>query len=84
MYRVEIKPTALKELNSLPVHIIKKSVEIIDDFEDHPRPKGCKKLVGSKSSWRVRIGDYRILYEIDDSQKLVTVFRVLHRKEVYR
>jgi mRNA interferase RelE/StbE len=49
-----------------------------------PRPAGCKKLQGYKQCWRVRVGDYRIVYTIDDRQKLVDVTRIAHRKEVYK
>ena len=83
-FTVEIKPTAMKELKSLPQYIMKKSILIIDSLSVEPRPEGCKKLVDSKSRWRIRVGDYRILYEIDNQADIVTVFRVAHRKEIYR
>jgi len=53
-------------------------------LEQNPRPHGCTKLEGSEDEYRVRVGDYRILYVIDDKAKLVTVARVRHRREAYR
>ena len=49
----------------------------------NPRPAGCKKLKGYKDLWRVRVGDWRVLYIIDDAAKLVTVTRIAHRREAY-
>ena len=50
----------------------------------NPRPSGCKKLVGGERDWRVRVGDYRVLYEIDDAEKAVRVLSVKHRRDAYR
>jgi mRNA interferase RelE/StbE len=49
-----------------------------------PRPPGCKKLSGSQNEWRVRVGDYRILYEIDDRIRRVRIYAIGHRREIYR
>lgn len=84
VYLAEVKPKALKELQALPVAAQVMAVELIDALESDPRPRGCKKLFGPKDRWRIRFGDYHILYEIDDDEKVVTIFRVLHRKEAYR
>ncbi len=56
----------------------------ITRLEGNPRPPGCKKLVGFQDEWRLRLGDYRILYVIDDTRGLVLVARIAHRREVYR
>lgn len=53
-------------------------------MKDNPRPDGCRKLAGEKRAWRIRVGDYRVLYEIADGTVTVTVFRVAHRRDVYR
>ena len=50
----------------------------------NPRPAGCRKLAGNKSDWRIRVGDYRVVYEIADEVRIVRVNRVRHRREVYR
>ena len=52
-------------------------------FAENPRPPGCKKLQGYKDQWRIRVGDYRVLYIIDDAELLVEVTRVRHRRDVY-
>ena len=62
-------------------HQVKKA---IGDLANKPRPPGVKKLSGTTDGYRVRAGDYRILYTIDDRKKIVTVYRIRHRREVYR
>jgi mRNA interferase RelE/StbE len=49
----------------------------------NPRPQGCQKLRGQKDIWRIRIGDYRVVYSINEARKLVSILRVAHRREVY-
>ena len=83
MYRIIIERRVAKEIESLPNDIIQRITDAIKNLKFNPRPHGSKKLIG-EVGWRVRIGDYRILYTIDDSQKLITIYRVKHRKEAYR
>ena len=56
----------------------------IKAIAENPRPANCRKLAGSKNDWRIRIGDYRVLHEIDEKAKAVRMMRVRHRREVYR
>jgi len=56
----------------------------LEKLEASPRPPGCKKLKGADKEWRIRVGDYRIVYEIDDAAKTVDVTRIAHRREVYQ
>ena len=84
MYEVLIERTAERDLRSLSSPLFLRVIPHIRALAENPRPGGCHKLVGSKNDWRIRIGDYRVIYEIDDRQKLVKVFRVRHRREVYR
>ena len=58
--------------------------EAISHLAANPRPHGAKKLVGKDAGWRIRVGDYRVLYDIADTVRIVSVFRVRHRREVYR
>jgi mRNA interferase RelE/StbE len=58
--------------------------KVIIGLASEPRPRNTKKLAGGGSRWRIKQGDYRILYEIDDQEKTVTVYRVVHRREAYR
>lgn len=83
-YRVEFTTAAAKELRKLDPGIRRRVLSGIADLERDPRPSGCKKLVGETNAWRVRIGDYRVLYEVMDDVLVVTVLRVAHRREVYR
>ena len=83
-YSVEILPRALKELEKISDPSYRRIVNIIDDLKNQPRPAQTLKLKGHEHRWRIRTGDYRILYEIHESTKTVIVFRVAHRKEAYR
>ena len=83
LYRVIIERRAAKEIESLPNEIIQAVTDAIKNLKSNPRPQGVKKLIGEEG-WRIRIRDYRILYIIDDSQRLISIYRVKHRREVYR
>ncbi len=84
MYQVVIKRQAIKEISWLPLQIQEQAMQKIDVLKSNPRPFGSKKLQGADDRWRIRIGNYRILYKIDDAIKQIYIYRVLHRKEVYR
>ena len=82
-FTVRILPRAEKQLTWLdatPYETIKKKMY---SLRENPRPPGCRKLM-DQPGWRVRAGDYRIVYEIDDVSRIVTILRVGHRKEIYR
>lgn len=83
-YAVTLAESARKELRALPDHVIRHVQPKLRELTVNPRPPGCKKLQGYKQCWRVRVGDYRIVYTIDDGQKRVDVSRIAHRKEVYK
>jgi len=82
-YRVFIKRSAEKELDGLPSNIRPRIISRVVSLEDNPRPIGVKKLQGEEA-YRLRIGDFRVLYTIDDGEKLVTIYAIGHRREVYR
>jgi len=82
-YRILIKPSALKELDSIPKTDLKRIVKGIQNLSEIPRPSGCEKLSG-EDRYRVRQGPYRIVYSIDDKSHEVLVVKVGHRREVYR
>jgi len=82
-YAVEVKPSARKELEALPDNMLARVVNKLETLGDIPRPAGCKKLKGYKDYWRVRIGNWRVVYIIDDTAKVVSVIRIAHRREVY-
>jgi len=83
-YAVSFKASALKQLEKLPKSIAIKAVSKASALADNPRPPGCVKLAGAGNLWRVRSGDYRIVYSIDDTGQAVEVRIVAHRREVYR
>jgi mRNA interferase RelE/StbE len=83
-YRVRLKRSAEKDLRRIDKSRIPSIIAAIEDLENNPMPVGCRKLVGSDSSYRIRIGDYRVVYLVEDIVCIVEVERVRHRKDVYR
>jgi mRNA interferase RelE/StbE len=81
-YQVNLKKSVIKDLEKLPDIVLKRVQKTILALSDNPRPEGCKKLKG-RDDYRVRVGDYRILYFIDDEIVTIEVVRLQHRKEVY-
>ena len=84
MYEVYLERSAENDLKRLPTSAFDRIVHQIKSLAENPRPSGCRKITGSKNDWRIRIGDYRGLYEVNDRTKSVRVMRVRHRHEVYR
>ena len=84
MYRVLLERAAEKNLTHLSSEIHARVIAAIQALATNPRPPGCRKLAGSKHDWRIRVGDYRVIYEIADEIRVVRVNRVRHRREVYR
>jgi mRNA interferase RelE/StbE len=82
-YTVVVSQTAEKELSKLPTRTIEKIITVLKSLEENPRPVSCKKLKGYKNLWRFRVGDYRVVYSIDDVILLVDVRDVGHRKDIY-
>lgn len=82
-YQVQIRRSAEKELDALPHDLRSRIITRLLKLEDNPRPTGTKKLQG-QDSYRLRVGDYRVLYTIDDSEQLVMVYAIGHRRSVYR
>ena len=84
MYEVYLERSAENDLRRLTPSIFHRILPHIKTLSGNPRPSGCRKITGSSNDWRIRIGDYRIIYEIDDESKTVRIMRVRHRREVYR
>jgi mRNA interferase RelE/StbE len=83
-YKIAIAKKAFKELAALPAKINVQIVKAVDDLKEEPRPPGCKKLKGeSENIWRIRVGDYRILYFIEDIIRIIEIRRIGHRKDIY-
>ena len=83
-YRVEVKERAIKELTQLQPDIGERILRAIESLAANPRPIQSHKLRESISSYRLRVGDYRVLYQIDDGDKIVAIYKVGHRRDVYR
>ena len=82
-YAIAIKESAQKELDALDDRLFRRIDKKIVRLAVNPRPTGCKKLKGSKDHYRIRIGDYRVVYILDDSARVATITRVAHRRDVY-
>ena len=82
-YLVTFAASARKELTGLPTDVIARLLPKIRELAGNPRPTGCKKLHGYRNRWRIRAGNYRVVYTIDDAGKSVDITRIAHRKEVY-
>ena len=83
VYEVLLSKAARKQLLILPAFIHNKIIEDISNLSAVPRPSGCKKLKGYKNSYRIRVGDYRIIYEIEDKVLRILVIAIGHRKDIY-
>lgn len=83
VYKVNIKPSVNKDFKPIPDKDLKKIVKRIQALAVNPRPPGCEKLT-TRDRYRIRQGDYRILYTIDDNELIIRVLQVGHRRDIYR
>lgn len=83
-FKIQISSSAEKQLQKLPKEVQNRISKIILDLARNPYPYGCKKLAGEDDIWRIRIGDYRVLYSIDKAIITIVVLKIGHRKEIYR
>ncbi|MBS3027683.1 MAG: type II toxin-antitoxin system RelE/ParE family toxin [Dolichospermum sp. DET50] len=83
-YQIELTRGAVKQLKKLPIDIRERIDLKIQELSVEPRPDGVKKLESELSIYRIRVGDYRVIYQIQDDIVLVTIVKVKHRKDVYR
>jgi mRNA interferase RelE/StbE len=84
MYDVIVERSAEKDLKKLSLEVRPRAIAAMLALERNPRPTGSRKLVGSENDWRIRVGDYRIIYEIADEIRIVRINRIRHRKDVYK
>ena len=84
MYRVELVRRAARALRNLPADVQRRLDPSIQALGQNPHPPGCRKLSGEESFWRIRVGDYRVIYQIREDELRVLVFKVGHRREIYR
>jgi mRNA interferase RelE/StbE len=82
-YVVEVLRSAEKQLERLPAGSQERILVALEELAEVPRPEGCSKLTG-REAWRIRVGDYRVIYEVHDDKQAVIVVVIRHRKDVYR
>ncbi len=83
-YAITFARSARREMEKIDHPMARRVLAEIEKLSEEPRPAGCQKLRGGNSLWRLRVGDYRIVYSVDDRSELVDVVAVGHRREVYR
>ncbi len=83
-YQVVVPKPVQKQLDKLPEKEYQRIIEKILVLKENPRPPGCTKLTGHKNEYRIRIGSYRVRYEVDDDKLMVVLLHCLHRKDIYR
>ena len=84
MHKVYLERAAERDLRRLSAEDFQRVISHIRGLAENPRPTGCRKISGSERDWRIRIEDYRLIYEIDDKAMAVRVMRLRHRREAYR
>ena len=82
-YTIRVRPGVRRALKKIPREELSRITKRIDSLRDDPRPPGVKKLIGTDDLYRIRVGDYRVIYMVKDDILLVLVVRVAHRKEAY-
>ncbi|MEM7587829.1 MAG: type II toxin-antitoxin system RelE/ParE family toxin [Acidobacteriota bacterium] len=83
-YSVYFARSARRELERLPNEVARRILSRLQDLTTNPRPSGCRKLTGSSHLWRIRVGDYRVIYEIKDEALEVDISVIRHRRDAYR
>jgi len=83
-YNIVFKPSVAKDLRTLPKAVIARVLKHIEKLKNAPLPRQSIKLAGAEQLYRIRVGDYRIVYSVDKPAKQITVHYVRHRREVYR
>jgi mRNA interferase RelE/StbE len=84
LHEVYLEHAAEKDLKKLSGETFQRIIFHIKSLAETPRPSGCRKITGTKNDWRIRVGDYRIIYEVDDNVRVLKVMRVGDRREAYR
>jgi len=84
LYSIEFKSSVKKDIKKLPKKIILQAFKKIEELKKQPFPVQAKKLQDCESLYRIRIGNYRVVYEIDENRMIITIYYIRHRKDVYR
>lgn len=83
-YQIEWRKSTKRDLKAIPVQQVERIINAVTALANDPRPSGCTKLSGSDCAYRIRIGDYRVIYEIFDNKLLIEIVKAAHRKNIYR
>jgi len=83
-YQIVFARSAAKELEALPKRIAARVLGRIESLAVEPRPTGCRKLAASDNLWRIRVGEYRVIYGVDDARRIVDITALRHRRDAYR
>ena len=83
-YEIQWKHSAEKKLRGIDRQFISRIIEAIGSLSHNPFPSQHRKLQGSASSYRIRIGDYRVIYQVDKENKIIVIYHIRHRKDIYR
>ena len=83
-YSISFARSARKDLEKLPRRVAVRALDAIEALSAQPRPEGCRKIQGAVNLWRLRVGDYRVVYEVLDSARSIDVVAVRHRRDAYR
>lgn len=83
-YQIDVAPSALRQIRKLDPQARRTVQAAIELLAEEPRPPAARMLVNSGGAWRVRVGDYRVVYDIEDGRLVILVLAVAHRREVYR
>jgi mRNA interferase RelE/StbE len=83
-YKVVVKPSVEKDIRPIPVRVIEKIFKKIDELKTNPYPKQSVKISGSKRQFRLRVSDYRIIYEVDNQSNLIIIHYIRHRRDAYK
>ena len=84
MYEVHLERAAERDLRGLSAQDFTRIVAHVKALGENQRPPSCRKIIGSRNDWRMRVGDYRVIYEIDDNAMVVRVLRIRHRRNAFR
>ncbi|MDH5721583.1 MAG: type II toxin-antitoxin system mRNA interferase toxin, RelE/StbE family [Spirochaetia bacterium] len=83
-YKIEWKKSAIKDIKKIDKIFIAKIINAIENLQNNPTPKDCKKIKGSKYQYRIRVGNYRIIYSFENKLLIIKIIRIGHRKQIYK
>jgi len=82
-YSIKLKKSVEKEIKKLPQEIIRRVIKVLEELESNAYPRGTKKIKGSERTYRLRVGDYRIIYQVDEEKKEIVIYHIRKREEAY-